>query len=431
MTPGALDLQQAPPFSVPLRFFLTAPLFALLAALLALSQGPELFHSRWSPAALAATHLLTVGFAGMVMIGALMQILPVLAGAPIPFPRAVALIVHAALTLGTLALAAGLMYSNPALLDSAIIVLCVAFLVFLAAIAASLAQVRVANETVSMLRYSSIALLLTAGLGLWLAAGRSGSLAFPDASLRDLHPAWGFFGWWGLLLLAVARQVVPMFQMTPPYPAWMGRPLAAAMLAALAAWSIASWAGAPALALIAAVVLAALYIAFAATTLRLQQKRRRRQPDVTVQFWRAAMLSAIGAPLLWTATYGAAHPRLAIAAGILVIIGAAGSAINGMLYKIVPFLAWFHLQARSGMGRQVPNVRQYLSERLQRRQLWLHITALGLLLAAAAAPGVFAYPAALALAASSLQLLWNVLTIARAYQAAAQALAIPAGPKTC
>ena len=40
--------------------------------------------TRWSPAALAATHLLTVGFLGQIMVGALLQLLPVLAGVPLP-----------------------------------------------------------------------------------------------------------------------------------------------------------------------------------------------------------------------------------------------------------------------------------------------------------------------------------------------------------
>ena len=34
--------------------------------------------------------------------------------------------------------------------------------------------------------------------------------------------------------------------------------------------------------------------------------------------------------------------------GVLMIVGFAMSVINGMLYKIVPFLVWFHLQSRRG-----------------------------------------------------------------------------------
>ena len=52
-----LSFENAPPFSAPLRFFLTAPLFAVLAGLLLVIEGPVVFASRWTPGALAATHL--------------------------------------------------------------------------------------------------------------------------------------------------------------------------------------------------------------------------------------------------------------------------------------------------------------------------------------------------------------------------------------
>jgi hypothetical protein len=83
-----LSFDQAPPLAAPLRFFLTAPLFAILAALLVLWSGPELFASRWTGAALALTHLITVGFMLQVMLGAMLQILPVVAGANISRPAA-------------------------------------------------------------------------------------------------------------------------------------------------------------------------------------------------------------------------------------------------------------------------------------------------------------------------------------------------------
>ena len=53
-----LSLDQAPPFHIPARFFLTAPLFVLLAGLLLLWEGPSLLASRWLPLALAMTHLI-------------------------------------------------------------------------------------------------------------------------------------------------------------------------------------------------------------------------------------------------------------------------------------------------------------------------------------------------------------------------------------
>ena len=83
LQPG-LSFSQAPPILVPFRFFLSAPLFGLLAALLALWYGPSLMDSRWQSSVLALTHLMTLGFLGMAMVGAMMQMLPVVAGSPVP-----------------------------------------------------------------------------------------------------------------------------------------------------------------------------------------------------------------------------------------------------------------------------------------------------------------------------------------------------------
>ena len=102
MQPSGLNFQQAPPISVPLRFFLSAPLFALLSSIVLLWSGEDLMASRWSPATLAAVHLLTLGYMAMVMAGAMIQMLPVLAGTPVPRPRLFAGIVHVALVLGVL-----------------------------------------------------------------------------------------------------------------------------------------------------------------------------------------------------------------------------------------------------------------------------------------------------------------------------------------
>ncbi|MCZ7654672.1 MAG: hypothetical protein M5R42_10950 [Rhodocyclaceae bacterium] len=101
MQPG-LSFEQAPPISVPFRFFLTAPLFGMAAGLLLLWQGPQAFVSRWTPVALALTHLLAVGFMLQAMCGALLQMLPVAAGANIWQPRRVTHLTHAGLTIGTL-----------------------------------------------------------------------------------------------------------------------------------------------------------------------------------------------------------------------------------------------------------------------------------------------------------------------------------------
>jgi hypothetical protein len=114
MNSAGLSLEQAPPFGVPLRFFLTAPWFLVLAALLLSWQGPAVFASRWLPATLALTHLLTLGFMAQVMLGALLQMLPVVVGVVVPRLRLTAMLIHIPLTLGALALTVAFLSGVPA-----------------------------------------------------------------------------------------------------------------------------------------------------------------------------------------------------------------------------------------------------------------------------------------------------------------------------
>jgi hypothetical protein len=416
--PG-LRLEQAPPIAVPFRFFLTAPVFLLAAAALLAWSGAEAFDARATPAALAITHLVTLGYMAMVMLGAMLQILPVLAGAPVPGARHVAGASHALLVVGTVALAGGFALGAPALTKLAAWTLGAAFAAFLAAVAAALARAAVRSATVIGMTLAAVALVITVTLGLELAAMHGWGVAPPSFAIRELHPAWGLAGWTGLLVAGVAYQVVPMFQMTPPYPPAMTRWFPAAVFALLAAWSVATWHGeVPTLAATLAVFLAGGYIAFALTTLVLQTRRRRRVPDATLAFWQLGMASIALAAAVWCvrAVRPEAPGTLDLLIGCLAIGGGAVSVIAGMLYKIVPFLGWFHLQASVG-PKGAPHMKKFLGDSPQQLHVRVHLVAIVFLAAAAVWPRPLVYVAAAALGASALVQLRNLALAARFYRA--------------
>ncbi len=416
-----LSLEQAPPISVPLRFFLTAPLFGLVAAITLLWLGTDAWTTRWSAGVMAVTHLMTLGFLAMVMFGALMQILPVVAGAPVTHVRAVSTVVHMLLVAGTLALCGGFLLGRAALMRLALLLLAGAFAIFIVATAGSLRRARAAAASVRGMRLSVAALTVAVGLGLLLGGTRAWGWPGALPKLTALHLAWGLLGWVGLLVVSIAFQVVPMFQTTPPYPAILTTRLTRTIFVALLLWSAAQWfSGHSSFWGIAANVLGSVlavgYAVFAGSTLALQRKRRREAPDVTVWFWRVGMASLTACALLWLAgmfrSWATATPY-EFTWGILAILGFGVSVINGMLYKIVPFLVWLHLQASAtGRGR-LPNMKEIVPDAHARFQFWLHLVALLLLVAAAWMPRWLALPAATALGFSSL-VLW--LNLAGAYR---------------
>ncbi len=419
-----LQLSRTPALDVPLRFFLTAPLFGIGAAGLLAWGGGTAIAGRWSPWVLAITHLLTLGFVVMVMIGALFQVFPVVMGIGIPGGRRVAGFVHTALSLGTALLAAGLIpVSWSWVMPMALSLLAGAFLLLLTSLAIGLVAARGKPSIGLPVGSALIALLVTVVLGLLLGAGYGGSAGLAlDRRWTDLHAVWGLLGWAGLLVVGLAYEVVPMFQATPAYPAWMRNGLSVALLAALGLWSLALvalrlgsgggwliplWAAGTALGLGLAV--------FAWTTLRLQTRRKKPDSDLTLWYWRIGMLCLIAGIAGGTGTLAYdASPTWLIVATALVLIGFAVSVIHGMLYKIVPFLVWLHLtmivQAQGRNRREVPPVKAILPKRPAQVQFILHVFALALLCAALVHPNdVLTQAAALALGASFAFLGWTLL----------------------
>jgi len=161
-------------------------------------------------------------------------------------------------------------------------------------------------------------------------------------------------------------------------------------------------------------------IGFALLTLRLQAQRRRARSDATYRYWQIGLASAILA--LAMVLTAAAWPPLADAAGwsifsgILLLVGGFMSFIIGMLYKIVPFLAWMHLRNRGSARSPVPNMNKLLPEVDAQRQMQAHVVALALLLAAVIVPDWLARPAGIALAVASGLLMVNLLGAARRYR---------------
>ena len=420
-----LSFEQAPPISVPYRFFLTAPLFGAVAGLVLVLLGPDTFQSRWSSGALAMTHLIVVDFMLQAMCGSLLQFVAVVAGANIWRPRLVAHIVHPLITAGAIFLASAFLLEQQVLFLVAAAVFITALGIFLTVMFIALLRTPARGMSIYVLRAAVFGLLVTVVLGATLAL----TLGLEDhlqsdwslIALINVHVAWGLGGWALMLVIGVSYLVVPMFQLTPSYPVWLTRLLPAGLFLVLCLWSLQlfapdaaaqKWQTAVGL---AGVLLGGLY---AAATLWLQSRRRRRQMDPTLIYWRGAMLSLLAFALSWIVFEAVpqlgANLRAPMWLGVLVIPGLFLSVITGMLYKIMPFLNWLHLQQQGGTVATSPNMKQMIPEGAMRGQMRLHFTALGLLLAAVLWPAL-AIPAGLAFTASCLWLEWNLIGAARVY----------------
>ena len=431
-----LSLDQAPPISIPFRYFLTAPLFGLAAALLLLVNGPELLVTRWSPMTLGLTHLITLGVLAMVMCGALLQMLPVLAGAPVPKVVIVGTLCHLLITLGTGLLVFSFMAGSAVGEVAALSLIGSGVLLFFIAVTVALWRVKQVSYTVIAMRLAVVSLLITLLLGLLLGSGVLGSMGFGHiASLVDVHLGWGVLGWVGLLLVGISYQVVPMFQVTPEYPLLMRKLLAPAIFVGMIIWTVLVLGAISGLLddLVPTLWMLVILVGFsfyAVVTIGLQRQRKRRVPDITMMFWRVGMGFVVICAVLWIA--GNLFPSIGqspsynLLLGVGMLLGVGVSVINGMLYKIVPFLSWFHLQNRQMslmcMTVQVPNMKEFISDKAARLQFNLYLGSLFLALAAAIKPGWFAHLTGLVFLISNLVLMKNLIVAMSRYRATNSAL---------
>lgn len=415
---SSLSLDQAPPIWVPLRFFLTAPAFGILAGALMLVQGEGILVSRWSPVTIALVHLLTLGFITQIMCGALLQILPVLAGIRVPAVGVVATLTHGGLTLGGGLLVAGILWHQSPLMLSGATLACLGLGILVLAIGIGLVRqrhTRALTPVVMAIRLALVALVVTLGLGVMLVMARSGwLLPGPAWAWLYAHPLWGLVGWIGLLLVGVGMELVPMFYLTPHFPAPMRTFLVPVAFLVLTLGTLAAWMGGWESGLSVATGVAGLGLGlFALGVLWRLWQRRRQLYDATLMFWWsgiAAMVLGYGA---WLLGWG----ELFI--GVMLLIGVGLGLTTGMLYKIVPFLAWFHLQHRQvALGRfnlRLPTMKGFIPETAARRQLAAHLAALCLPALSPWWPGVAAYLGGTAMLIASLLLALNLLGAYRLY----------------
>jgi hypothetical protein len=226
-----------------------------------------------------------------------------------------------------------------------------------------------------------------------------------------------------------------MFQVTPEYPMLMRRFLAPVLFMSLVIWTLLMLAAIFSLigdfipTLWMLLVLPG-FMLYAVVTLRLQQQRKRRIPDITMKFWRIGMFSILFSSAVWiignVSTVVANSPQYHLLLGVGLIAGAGVSVVNGMLYKIVPFLSWFHLQNRQlslmCMTVQVPNMKEFISDKAARYQYNVYVASLFLLFAAVTKPEWFAHMAGLVFLLSNIMLFRNLVIAMSRYYTTNQAL---------
>ena len=372
-----LNFDEIPRLDVPLRFYLTAPFFAVVVSLLLIWQGDYIWLGRWMPASLAITHLVAIGMMAMIMIGSLFQIMPVLCGAPIKIPPLPLILMQAGLIFGTLALSAGF-FGWPTF-GGSFLLLALSLGYFIVSLLRVLIFKAAGQQTRMPIMLAAIALGFVLLAGLLLLAGYLwGYYPVPGKNLTHLHAGTGIFGWVLLLIMAVSFQVIPMFHVTPEFPRYWRIALPVMLVIGLVSIVVATLVQVSFY--FSSALIAGVGILYSIIGLSRLRARKRKLPDVVVSYWQWAYsclilgcLLMMAMPIIPLPLQGKAEVFIALTIGMGFVLGV----IQGMLLKIVPFLISLHLQpiamANPNAMMLLPDHYSLISRKQMKIQFWLYL----------------------------------------------------------
>jgi len=382
MNISGLSFNALPPIDLPFRFFLSAPLFIIACALLVLFSGETLWLSRWQPNMLALTHGFTLGFLTMVMMGALLQLLPVIGGIGIAKPRLIATTSHVLYCAGVITLMLSFVLATNWLTLTALALLSLGLGIYLGAIIWVLIKKISQGDSINCFRLAIASLAILLLLGVLLLANRVGvSLPFItlDKHLTDIHALMGLVGWAGILIIAVSFQVLPMFHVAPNMPKYIRQYLGGSIFILLITYTF-----------YAELALGLLFIShgvFAITLFHVINQRKRKVPDTSIKYWKLSAGTLLVLNLLYllpdsfysstqTPFFMALPDKTMLLTAIFIYFYLL-SVIQGMLLKILPFLSYTHLQQRclidfSAM-QFIPHMHEFLNKKHGVVLYYMHI----------------------------------------------------------
>jgi hypothetical protein len=355
---------KATPFWLPAAHFSAGLVSLVAAAFLLPTAVSDLAAGRFlQPRLVAITHLITLGWLTVSIMGALCQLFPVVLGTPLRWIRlsAATLVIFMA---GLAAFVTGLLAGATTLLIAGAVTFAFALVLFLANAIATMRRARQRDFTWWTLAAAFFFLAATITFGISLAINlRTAHLAARLTALAvHVHVALG--GWVLLVIMAVGRRLLPMFLLShgthelPLKTAVLATSAGALLLSLFHGFMTRS------VFIAGALLMAAGTLAMAAQVIGYLRTRHRPQLDaglrlvlsggvlVVVAIGIGIALLLRGGTLSLAAAYGAAA------------VGGFALFVAGHYYKILPFLLWNHRFAPLVGKQPLPKIAELYDGRM-------------------------------------------------------------------
>ena len=341
MNMQGLSLDQAPPYKTPLFYYMIGVFYLILFSISLLFYG-QTTENRFYYEAIAITHILTLGFFTHIMFGSLFQMVPVIIGESYLNVAFRAKIILISLNIGIVSFLFSFLFDIKIFRHLAMLFLVATLIYFSIYSFLTIYKTVDKNQTVKTFLTALIFLSIGAFFGLFSLLVHSGYIE--DSKFGDIHFTFMIFGWIFLLFSGVTYKVIPMFYVAKEYPIFVKNYFYIIVSVLLIGIGIATIYQFNLLLAGLKVLLATLSASFALITINILKNRKRKRVDTTVNLWYFSMLNLFIASLMWIVSI-IFDIEFGFSFGVVFGLGFIYALINGMLYKIVPFLTWFHLSS--------------------------------------------------------------------------------------
>lgn len=367
----------AGPSRLPLRFLLTGIALFLLFQVISIATGAGWTGlSPRNPAGWSSAHLMLLGFACMIAMGAVYQLIFVVVQHSI-YSEALGKWQYALFFIGLSGLTWGFARGSVAWIALFAIVAFTGIILFVWNIAATLWSAKVWNPiTLSALGAAGF-LFFTGLTGLGMGLNfRFGFLGMRHNQWLGAHLWFGLAGWFGLLITGFSYKMLPMFFLSHGHSERPARYVLALWSMAVLTGAVSSLLGLPRWMQLAAFAFMTLALAaYCLQILHIIRKKHKKNPGfgILVAVWSTFLL--LGAAIAFTA-YALWNPEvLSGETGYSFLIsmylwGWMAPVILGYMSKIVPFL-WWTLKYGDKVGKEKTPV---MADLVKERQVQLFLS---------------------------------------------------------
>lgn len=343
-----ISQQFAPPFKLVSSFFISALLIFLVSIALLFNFDINLLHSQ-STMVLSWVHLYLLGFIMMSIFASMAQLLPVVLEVE-HFSIDLYYVVNPLLVIGTILIFLGF-YKYPMILSYGGIIVFISFFIFLFESFLTIKKVEKLNFLSSTVLVANIFLFFGLVVAIILSFVYSGALAFDIKALMLSHIYLVFVGYLGITIISMSYILIPMFWLSHSFNniylkiAFYNISIGVVLVvfSQIIAVSFLEYFAYLEVLIGFMFYIYQLYLIF--------KTKVRKQKDIYYIYIVFSVTNLILAIILTCFYFINKNDYLLSVAGFVFLIGFLSPIITAHLYKIVPFLVWFHRFA-SLVGKQ-------------------------------------------------------------------------------